>query len=118
MHCNDISSVCFDQQETGDDEGPQCDGYGELCQGEVATAAAAMTNPLIRVASLGLQDYLRTLSLQHRLAARLKAARGEESGSGGQVEPPADNVLILVEHTPVYTTGMRTKAGIASQVSI
>lgn len=65
-----------------------------------------MILPLIRVANLGRQEYLRTLGLQHRLAANLKAARDE--GGGGQ-HHPADHVLILVEHTPVYTTGMRTK---------
>jgi lipoate-protein ligase B len=61
-----------------------------------------MAGPLIRVVNLGLMDYLRTLRIQHYLAARLKWAQQ-------QGQEPAPNVLILVEHPPVYTTGIRTK---------
>ena len=90
--------IASDSQEVRDDEGPQRDGHGELCQGEVESDMANT----IRVLSLGRLEYLQTLRIQHHLADRLKAARGNQQ---------ADNVLILVEHPPVYTTGMRTKVG-------
>lgn len=61
-----------------------------------------MANNIIRVVNVGRLDYLRALRLQFRLADGLK--EGRERGQ------PANNMLILVEHPPVYTTGMRTKA--------
>jgi lipoate-protein ligase B len=65
-----------------------------------------MASNVIRVVNLGRMDYLRTLRIQHQLADRLKADR--------QREQPASNVLILVEHPPVYTTGIRTKVPVSS----
>ena len=64
---------------------------------------------MIKVLNLGCLDYRRTLRIQHHLAARIRADREQE-------EPPT-NVLILVEHPPVYTTGIRTKAGTHSYLS-
>ena len=40
----------------------------------------------------------------------------KEKADREQEEPPT-NVLILVEHPPVYTTGIRTKAGTHSYLS-
>jgi lipoate-protein ligase B len=85
--------------------------------------------PLMKVLNLGCMDYRRALRVQHHLAARLRTSQeqrelapcsphhlaAERGISEGQ--PPAYNVLILVEHPPVYTTGIRTKAGRGSYPS-
>ena len=56
---------------------------------------------LVSVLKLGRMSYLPALAVQSKLVARIQSniAVGRESG----------NTLVLVEHTPVYTTGMRTR---------
>jgi hypothetical protein len=77
--------------------------------------------PLMKVLNLGCMEYRRALRVQHRLAARLRTSQEQRelapcsqhhlaAERGISEEPPAHNVLILVEHPPVYTTGIRTKA--------
>ncbi len=74
---------------------------------------------LMKVLNLGCMDYRRALRVQHHLAARLRTSQEQRelaphhlaAERGISEEPPAHNVLILVEHPPVYTTGIRTKAG-------
>ena len=77
--------------------------------------------PLMKVLNLGCMDYRRALRVQHHLAARLRTSQEQRelapcsphhlaAERGISEEPPAHNVLILVEHPPVYTTGIRTKA--------
>ena len=65
------------------------------------------------------ENYRRTLRIQHHLADRLKSCLEPEEQLAqqqlGQLQEQqqAHNVLILVEHPPVYTTGIRTKVPIA-----
>src|SRR5690606_4856084 len=61
-----------------------------------ASCSRAMTRPL-DVIDLGHRDYLEVLDLQRAL--RLRRIAGEE---------PTD-LLLLVEHPPVYTLGRSTK---------
>jgi len=55
-----------------------------------------MAVPVVTVLPLGLVRYRAGLALQHRLVERLQ--RGQ-----------AGHTLVLLQHNPVYTTGMRTK---------
>lgn len=57
-----------------------------------------MSAPLVRVVRLGRLGYEPALRRQLREVARVKAA-------------PADHAIILVEHEPVYTTGIREERG-------
>jgi lipoate-protein ligase B len=76
--------------------------------------------PLMKVLNLGCMEYRRALRVQHHLAARLRTSQEQReltpcsphhlAAKWGTSEEPAHNVLILVEHPPVYTTGIRTKA--------
>lgn len=60
-----------------------------------------MNRQLVSVLRLGRMSYLPALSVQTKLVTRIQAniAQGRESG----------NTVVLVEHPPVYTTGMRTR---------
>ena len=60
-----------------------------------------MSKQLVSVLRLGRMRYLPALGVQNKLVARIQAniAEGRESG----------NTVVLVEHPPVYTTGMRTR---------
>jgi len=49
----------------------------------------------LTILRLGRMGYQQALAVQHRLVEKVKAGR--------------EGVLVLVEHDPVYTTGMRTK---------
>jgi len=55
----------------------------------------------ISVLRLGRLDYTKALAVQEKLVRRIKESVNE--GKCGE------NTLILVEHPPVYTTGMRTQ---------
>ena len=55
----------------------------------------------VSVLNLGTMKYQAALRVQNILVARIQSAI-----SSGQAP---SNTLVLVEHTPVYTTGMRTK---------
>ena len=55
-----------------------------------------MAVPVVTVLPLGLVRYRAGLALQHRLVERLQ--RGQ-----------AGHTLVLLQHNPVYTTGLRTK---------
>ena len=56
---------------------------------------------LVSVLRLGRMRYLPALEVQNKLVSRIQSniAEGKESG----------NTLVLVEHPPVYTTGMRNR---------
>lgn len=60
-----------------------------------------MSKQLVSVMRLGRMRYLPALGVQNKLVARIQAniADGRDSG----------NTVVLVEHPPVYTTGMRTR---------
>ena len=60
-----------------------------------------MNRQLVSVLRLGRMSHLPALSVQTKLVTRIQAniAQGRESG----------NTVVLVEHPPVYTTGMRTR---------
>ena len=60
------------------------------------------TGRLVHVISLGRQKYLTALDIQKSYARKLLDA------IAGRTEAKATNVLLLVEHDPVYTIGMRT----------
>merc|ERR1719369_155912 len=55
-----------------------------------------MVPPTVSVLSLGTMGYQTALNVQNTLVSRIQAAI-------------TSNTLILVEHTPVYTTGIRSK---------
>jgi len=61
-----------------------------------------MGSKVVSVLQLGRQNYRSALSVQNHLVSRVQsnARSGLDSG----------NTLILVEHTPVYTTGIRTRS--------
>ena len=52
--------------------------------------------PQVKLVKLGLRSYLPTWKIQQKLVEKVKSDRKSE------------NFLILVEHNPVYTTGIRT----------
>lgn len=60
-----------------------------------------MLQNVIKILRLGPTPYTKALKLQEHLVnkAKTKIANGE----------PGDNILILLQHHPVYTTGIRTK---------
>jgi len=60
-----------------------------------------MTSNLVRVLQLGRLNYRAALSVQTNLVSQVQA----DLSSGRQ----ASNTLVLVEHSPVYTTGIRTR---------
>jgi len=60
-----------------------------------------MAGRVVSVLKLGSMNYQKALAVQNILVSRIQS-----SLSSGQAAP---NTLVLVEHTPVYTTGMRTK---------
>lgn len=60
-----------------------------------------MVGRMVSVLKLGCMSYQKALSVQNTLVSRIQS-----SLSSGQ---EASNTLVLVEHLPVYTTGMRTK---------
>ena len=51
--------------------------------------------PQVQIVKLGLKSYLPTWKIQQTLMQKVKNGR-------------KDNFLVLVEHNPVYTTGVRT----------
>ena len=51
--------------------------------------------PQVQIVKLGLKSYLPTWKIQQTLMQKVKNGR-------------KDNFLVLVEHNPVYTTGIRT----------
>ena len=55
-----------------------------------------MIKPRVQLLKLGLRSYMPTWTLQKELVAKVKGTKNQ-------------NYLILVEHNPVYTTGIRTK---------
>ena len=55
------------------------------------------TRPQVKLVNLGLKSYLPTWKIQQKLVEIVKNDRKSE------------NFLVLVEHFPVYTTGIRTK---------
>lgn len=57
--------------------------------------------PIVRLLRLGNISYLDALKVQRELAANLKA----HVDKGANLE----HTLILLEHMPVYTIGIRTK---------
>lgn len=57
--------------------------------------------PTVKLLRLGRLDYLHALKVQQVLATKLKA----DAGRGANPE----HYLVLLEHTPVYTIGIRTK---------
>jgi len=60
-----------------------------------------MVGRVVSVLKLGSMNYMKALEVQNSLVSKIQA-----SLSSGQAP---SNTLVLVEHTPVYTTGMRTK---------
>ena len=60
-----------------------------------------MSNNLIKILRLGEIDYSKALKLQEHLVKLNK--KNIETGA------PSENILILLQHKPVYTTGIRTK---------
>ena len=54
-----------------------------------------MIKPRVQLLKLGLRSYMPTWTLQKELVAKVKGTKNQ-------------NYLILVEHNPVYTTGIRT----------
>ena len=58
--------------------------------------------PLVRLWNLGRMRYLPALRLQESIVKRLK----KESST---CEENKENMLLIVEHEPAYTTGIRTK---------
>ena len=60
-----------------------------------------MDKPCVKVLRLGRKSYADALRIQNDVAARIK----------NQLEAKSkpENTLILVEHEPVYTIGIRTK---------
>lgn len=63
--------------------------------------------PTVRLVCLGRLSYADALQTQRQLAAKIKL----QQDAGKQPE----NTLILVEHTPVYTVGIRTKVYSAAE---
>jgi len=55
-----------------------------------------MSKPQVKLVKLGLKSYLPTWKIQQTLVEKVKLDRKRE------------NYLVLVEHNPVYTTGIRT----------
>ena len=62
-----------------------------------------MRNQVVNVLSLGRLNYRSALAVQNSLVNRVRSnvQSGQESG----------HTLLLVEHPPVYTTGIRTREG-------
>ena len=60
-----------------------------------------MSNNLIKILRLGEIEYLKALKLQEHLVKLNK--KNVETGA------PSENILLLLQHKPVYTTGIRTK---------
>jgi len=60
-----------------------------------------MSNNLIKILRLGEIEYSKALKLQEHLVKLNK--KNIETGA------PSENILILLQHKPVYTTGIRTK---------
>ena len=60
-----------------------------------------MKSRLVSVLNLGTMKYCSALTVQNNLVTRIH----ESMRSGGESE----SVLVMVEHPPVYTTGVRTK---------
>ena len=60
-----------------------------------------MTSKVVNVLNLGRQKYKSALSVQNHLVARVQSNVRSGLDSG--------NTLILVEHPPVYTTGIRSR---------
>ena len=56
--------------------------------------------PVVRLWNLGRMRYSPALKVQERLVQRLKSKDDNVA---------KENVLLVVEHEPVYTTGIRTK---------
>merc|ERR1739838_674178 len=55
-----------------------------------------MSKPQVKLVNLGLKSYLPTWKIQQKLVEKVKNDRKSE------------NFLVLVEHNPVFTTGIRT----------
>ena len=60
-----------------------------------------MSSKVVSVLNLGRQSYRSALSVQNHLVARVQSNARSDLDSG--------NTLILVEHPPVYTTGIRSR---------
>ena len=61
----------------------------------------AMLQNTIKILRLGLTPYSKALKLQEHLVNKTKTKI-----AGGEL---GENILILLQHHPVYTTGIRTK---------
>lgn len=59
--------------------------------------------PLVQLWNLGRVRYLPALKIQETLVANILQSRQQQSPDD------KDNVLLVVEHEPVYTTGIRTR---------
>lgn len=57
--------------------------------------------PAVRLVCLGRMPYLDALKVQHDVATKIKIQQKKGANP--------ENTLILVEHTPVYTVGIRIK---------
>ncbi|OQR78366.1 putative lipoyltransferase 2 [Tropilaelaps mercedesae] len=68
---------------------------------------ARSMRPTVRLLVLGRMSYLDALNVQRELATKIKSQ--QKKG----VDP--DNTLVLVEHSPVYTIGIRTNAYLPSE---
>lgn len=60
--------------------------------------------PIVHLRHLGRLRYLPSLKVQEQSVQLVKEARRKEITEGS-----GKNLLLVVEHEPVYTTGMRTK---------
>ena len=63
--------------------------------------------PIIRVLNLGRMAYMKALDVQNQCVQRLQSSILKKSSSNQIINNP--NVLILVEHEPVYTIGIRSQ---------
>lgn len=71
--------------------------------------------PLVRLIRLGRTKYLPTLKLQHHLVEKVKASRQIVATSEPRNHDIHDignslNYLLILEHEPVYTTGIRNRS--------
>jgi lipoate-protein ligase B len=76
-------------------------GWGTLWKRRRNRTAAAMAANTVKILRLGQVKYRSAYQVQEHLVNIVK-------GGAGRTEP-SPNFLILLQHTPVYTTGIRTK---------
>ena len=70
----------------------------------------ASSKPVVNLVRLGCTNYMPVLKLQQELAEKIKRSRPSEVCQRRGQENVGENYLLVLEHNPVYTVGMRDRS--------